>query len=115
MGTVILAIFIVGTIVFALINFRKAKTATPANRAMKYNDAKISLSCSALFAGCLLLTMATTPFSVAAFDWIIDPLLVVAAFALMVGGIVMLVICMTCMGSIKQQILCEANPWTSRQ
>lgn len=112
-SSIILAIFIVGLFVTALINLRKAKTVTPAKRSMMRNDAKLLLSCSALFTGCLLLIIATAPFSIPTFDWIIDPLLLVTAFALAVGAVAMGTIYMMRTKPIKQQIIHEANPWTS--
>jgi hypothetical protein len=107
-------ILLIVLLVSALINLHKAKTATPANRAMKRNEAKILLSCAALVAGDLLLSIAIAPFATATFGWIIVLLLIVAAFALMVGGIVMAMICIKRMRSIYQQIFSEANPWASR-
>lgn len=112
--SILLTIGILSVVVCALINLRKAKTATPANRAMMHNTARMFWSIGAIFAGGLLGGIVTAPLSIPAIGWIIVPGLVVATLALLVTGIVWAIICTRRIGPINSQIWREANPWTPR-
>jgi hypothetical protein len=114
MATIFLIIGIVGTVVFALNNLRKARTATPANRVMIHNTARMLLSVGAIFAGGLLGGIAAMPLSIPAIGWAVTSLLVLATLTLIIGGIVGAIICIVRIGPIKQRIIHEASPWASR-
>lgn len=114
MGTILFTIGLMSVVVFALINLRKAKTATPANRAMIHNTANMLLSVGAIFAGGLLGGLAVAPLSIPATGWIIALCLAVVAIALILAGIVWAIICIRRIGPINSRIWREANPWTPR-
>lgn len=114
MATIFLIIGVVGTVVFALNNLRKARTATPANRVMIHNTARMLFSVGAIFAGALLGGIAAMPLSIPAIGWVIVSLLVLATLALIIGGTIIAIVCIKRIEPIKQQIIHEANPWASR-
>ena len=108
-------ILFLALLVFALISLYKAKSETPANRALRHNEAKIWLSAATYAAGDWLLGFAIAAMNIAAFNWIITLFLIIAALAVMIGGFAMAIVYIKRTRSLYRQVIREAEPWLVRQ